>query len=65
MGNRRTISDVFREYTMIDLDLTPAPQTQAWGSALLPPLTGRHLRNLARIAKGKLPRFPAPAAFAH
>ncbi len=51
---------------MIDPEpTTQAPQKQAWGSALPPPLTGRHLRNLARIAKGKLPRFPAPVAYAH
>ncbi len=51
---------------MIDPEFTPpAPQKQAWGSATLPPLTGRHLRNLARIAKGKLPRFPEPVTYAH
>ena len=49
---------------MIDPEPTQASQKQAWGPALPPPLTGRHLRNLARIAKGKLPR-PAPTAFAH
>ena len=40
-------------------------QDRIWGGAPPAPLTGRHLRNLARLAKGKLPRIPALAAHAH
>jgi hypothetical protein len=40
-------------------------QDKSWGRALAAPLTGRHLRNLARLAKGKLPRFPEPAVYAN
>ncbi len=51
---------------MIDPEPTPATQPdKTWGRALAAPLTGRHLRNLARLAKGKLPRLPAPAVYAN
>jgi len=55
------------------IDPAPKPQSsqdrtsqdRTWWGAPPAPLTGRHLRNLARLAKGKLPRIPALAAHAH
>ncbi len=51
---------------MIDPEPKPATQQdKSWGFAVPAPLTGRHLRNMARLAKGKLPRFPEPAVYAN
>ena len=50
---------------MTDPDLKSLmPNYSGWKPAT-PPLTGRHLRNLARIARGKPPRYPTPLAAIH